>query len=126
MKDLLIGDYDTYTNDLLIDPTTLDLKWATDVSYIVQKLKIRLQWFNEEWYLDTRLGIDWFGDVLIANPRIVFIDGKIKDVIKGTPGVLSLLSYTSTFDRAARTFSVTFEVKADTGAVIGPLTVSIP
>jgi hypothetical protein len=126
MKDLLLGDYGVYSHDLLIDPATLDLKWATDVDYIVQKITIRLLLFRQEWYLDQTLGLPWLTDILTKNPNMAYVDALIKTAIAGTPGVQGMISYSSELDGSTRTMSVTFEAKLDTGEVTGPVTVTVP
>lgn len=126
MKDLKLGDYDTYTNDLLIDPTTLDLIWATGVDYIVQKIKVRLLLIRAEWYLDQTLGLPWFTDILTKNPNMAYVDALIKTQIATTPGVVGLISYSSELDAATRVMSVTFEARIDTGEVAGPVTITVP
>ena len=124
-KDLKIGNYDVYTNDLLIDPDTLDLIWAEDVDYIVQKILIRLQWFDREWYLDTSKGLPWFTDILVKNPNMPLIDSLIKAKIVGTPGVRGLIAYESSYNNATRALTIDFQVQADTGALSSNVSLTI-
>lgn len=116
-KDLKLGTHTNglYTHDLVINEDTLDLEFVSGIDYIVQALKIRLLLFSEEWYLDTSKGLPWFTDILIKNPRMEVVDALIKQKIVSTPGVVGLLSYSSTYTNATRSLAITFTVEADEG-----------
>lgn len=107
MKDIAI-DLNT-THDL--DIVNNDLYLVTDLEYLLQKISIRLQFFFGEWFLDTSLGVPFYSVMSSKKPDIPELDAMIKRTILATDGVLELLSYSSSFDNSARTFSVETQIK---------------
>jgi len=76
---------------------------------VAQAVSTRLQLQFGEWFLDVTDGTDWKTKVLgkyTANVR----DETLRIRILGTPGVTSIISYSSTFDHETRTFSVITEI----------------
>lgn len=80
-------------HDLLIVNNDLDLVY--DIDNLIQKLKIRLQVFWKEWFLDTSIGIDFFNVIFVKNPNLNLIDNVIKMTIMETEGIKSILEYQS-------------------------------
>lgn len=70
-----------------------------------QAVQTRLALFTGEWFLDTTDGTPWRTDVLGKYTQNHY-DIVIKERIIDTPGVKSLDSYASTFDRDARALRV--------------------
>jgi len=114
---LLINDLrlDTVTHDLKIENFDLSIVSGTDV--ISQRLKIRLEFFRGEWFLDTTVGVPFYEDILVKNPDIPNIETILKAEILDTPGVVELLAFESSFDAQARKLTVTFTVSTDYGTV---------
>lgn len=50
------------TNDAQIKGGKLAL--ASGTSEVVQRVKMRLNWLAEEWFLDTSKGLPWFQSIL--------------------------------------------------------------
>lgn len=119
-KDILL---DTGTHDLQI--TGYDLSLVEGLDYIVQKLKIRLLFFAQEWFLDTREGVPYYDSVLVKNPNVPNIDTILKTVVLETLGVIELTSYQSTYDNALRKLTVVFQCRTDFGET-GVLSETIP
>lgn len=116
--------------DLALDPDTHDLYIAgNDINLVKnadeleQNLKIRLQFFLNEWFLNILVGVPFYADILVKNPNISNIDSILKGKILDTPGVNEILEYDSTFDNTARTYSVTFKIRTQYGE--SDLTVSL-
>lgn len=74
---------------------------------VAQAVKTRLALWRGEWFVDTRDGTPWATDILGKRLRGRSPDSAIKQRILGTEGVLSIESYSSTFDGESRRFSVT-------------------
>jgi len=104
---------DKDTHDLLVVGGNLQLVDAAD--QLEQNLKIRLQFFNAEWFLNTTNGLPFYSDILVKNPNIPNIDSIIKAEILDTDGVLELLEYISAFDNSAREYSIDFTVRTEFG-----------
>jgi hypothetical protein len=110
--------------DLLLDTTTHDLYYANydlatveGIDYVRQKLKIRLQFFYGEWFLDNTEGVKLFDNVFVKNPNLRLVASLFKTVILETRGVLSLIEYTQVFDKALRKLTITFRVNTRYGVL---------
>ena len=111
-KDILLN---STTHDL--DITNYDFALSEQDVFIRQSVKIRLQFFRGEWFLNTITGLPFFEDILVKNPNINHIDNIIKAEIIDTAGVDKLLEYESEFDSSLRELSVSFKVDTDYGEI---------
>ena len=98
-----------------IDLSRLDMFLVTGVDAIVQRLRIALQTFRGEWYLNTTVGLPYFKDIFVKRPNTGAISAAFKTVILGTPGVVSLDVFTLSFDAALRKLTLDFTVTVTTG-----------
>jgi hypothetical protein len=87
-----------------------DLVLIDGKEQIRQRLKIRLQFFSGEWYLDTMLGVRFYQDVLIKNPQLTKLQSLFKATIMGTVGVTRLVAFDLTVDNQNRSMALTFTV----------------
>jgi hypothetical protein len=87
------------------------------VAQVRQRLATRFKFFQGEWFLDTREGIPYYRDVLVAQPDLPLIRSMFRRAILDTPGVLSLPRLTLSFDRPTRTLSVAFQAVVNGGVV---------
>ncbi len=108
------GDFDVSTGTLVI------LKGSDS---IVQAVKIALQCFKGEWFLDPDSGVPFFQDVLVKNPDPSVLQTVFRDAILEVPGVLALNALELAQDRGARTLTVTFRVSTDVGELDGSVSV---
>lgn len=101
MKDLKL---DTTTNDLIVNGALV-----VDKDHVRQALKIRLQFFLGEWFLDLTAGVPYYQTIFKKQPRgTAGVDAALKSCILGTPGVNQLTFFSSNFDRGARMYSAEF------------------
>lgn len=100
------GDLDLSTNDLIIH---------TGLDAIAQDCKVRLKFFQGEWFLDSRLGVPWFTEIIGQKPRIVAIKGILRKAILTTPGVLTVLDLEIDFEGSTRTLSYSFRANTVEG-----------
>ncbi|NIQ91014.1 MAG: hypothetical protein GWM98_04690 [Nitrospinaceae bacterium] len=77
---------------------------------IAQDLDIRLQFFQGEWFLDLRLGVPWYQDILGEKPRFNILKGIFRQVILGTNGVEGITDFRMTWDGVTRTIGLSFSV----------------
>lgn len=101
--------------DEALDPTTHDMAYSgydgstvSSAAQVRQNLKIRLLLIRGEWFLDSRIGLPYFEEILVKNPDFSAIDVTIKATILETPEVEEILSYSSSFDRTSRKLSISF------------------
>lgn len=110
MSDILL----TANGDLDISGKRLNL--ATGEAAIEQQLRIRLRFFLEEFFLDTRQGIPFYRDILVKNPNLRLVRSLFKEAIETTPGIISLDELDLSIATAQRTLTVSFIATMDTGA----------
>lgn len=110
--------------DLALNPLTHDLEirdqdilFVEKTDYIVQKLKIKLQFFLGEWFLDTSIGIPFFEEILIKNPNLPDIENLLKAAIIEVDGVNEILEFESNFSKSTRSLDTTFKVNTDYGII---------
>lgn len=103
-----------------ISPTYGDLVYGDYIDHIVegidglvQRLKIRLQVFLEEWFLDKTRGIPYFQQILEKGISYDEISNSIKLVISKTPDVEKITSFIiESDDIESRKITISFSVKS--------------
>jgi hypothetical protein len=105
MSDLQLDD----NGDILVTNDALTL--VDGDAAIRQHLTIRLRFFLGEWFLDSRLGVPYFGSVLVKNPNLVLVRGIMRQAILSTPGVASLERFDFTYTNATRKMELDFTVR---------------
>lgn len=77
--------------ELYLDPATWDVavpvRFVTGPDAVLQRVKVRFRFFLGEWFLDQKLGIPYYRDILIKNPDILLISSIFQRVLLTTPGV---------------------------------------
>lgn len=104
---------DTASGDLV---TPLTIIRGSDA--IMQRIRIRFKWFLGEWFLDQRQGVPYFTEVLIKNPDPILISTIFRQVLKTTPGVKRVLSFSASLDRATRVLTVVWSALLDDNTTI--------
>lgn len=103
------GDLLIVNGDLVITPTTLDA--------IQQHILQRLRMYLGEWFLDNTIGLPFYQQILVKNPNQGNIDALFRNQILGTPGVISLNSYSFEPDFVTRVLRLTFSAQTTSGPV---------
>lgn len=106
---------DTATGDLALEAGQVVI--IEGVQAVAQAVRMRLQFILGEWYLNQELGIDYFGEVLVAQPNMGRIRELFRREILATRGVARIISLGLSFDRTARHLTITTEILADDGLV---------
>lgn len=112
--------------DILLDPVTHDVVFINGASpvaqsqqdIVAQRLKITLQTFLGEWFLDIDTGIPYFQQILNKIRSKSTVDTIFQQAILNDPGVVELLSYQSVLEAANRGFHLAFVVRAANGEEI--------
>lgn len=107
MSDLKLDSF----GDLDLGSGGFEIVDGTDA--IIQHLRIRLQFVKGEWFLDTRLGIPYFEDILTKAPNLIAVRGIFSRAIADTPGVLELGDITLDFAPTTRRLTVNFSALLD-------------
>lgn len=125
---------DWETDNDPISPTFGDLVYGDFVDHIVeginglvQRLKIRLQVFLEEWFLDNTRGVPYFQQILEKGTSYDEISNAIKLIISKTPGVKKINSFIiESDDIESRKIAISFSVTSVFGdAQINNLSLTI-
>lgn len=89
-------------NDIGLDAAG-NLAMVYDAEAVGQHARQRLMFYKGEYFLDTNVGVDWFGNVLGAQPRAISIaEAMAKKVILDTPGITGIDEFQIEFDRLSR------------------------
>ena len=91
-----------------------DIVLISGAEAIVQAIRIRLQFFKGEWFIDLNAGIPWFQDVLVKNPDVNLLYSIFRKALLETPGVLAVNALSLSLDRGTRTLTVSYRVSTDT------------
>lgn len=70
-----------------------DLELTLGIEAKAQHLTQRLRTFLGEWFLDLRIGVAYFQQIMIKNPNPAIVDSIFKKEILNTPGILELTSF---------------------------------
>lgn len=85
---------------------------------VTQRLRCRLRMIRGEWFLDEGRGVPFRELLWVKGTSLSRIASAIKREILTVSGVLELLSYDQIFDSAARSLTVTFQVRATDGQIV--------
>jgi hypothetical protein len=119
---------------LKLDPSTHDLfvsnfQFAmnkTKTEDLAQRLKIKLLWFLNDWFLDESYGIPYFEKIFVKGTSKDTVDDTFKLAIASEDGVDVLMEYNSVADRSTRQFTVEAKVKTTEGEILNiPLSISV-
>lgn len=108
----------TSTHDLELDSSGNIQLTSNAVESLGQRLKIKLLFFRNTYFLDLDFGIPYYEQVFIKGTSKKLLDALFKQAIFNTPEVGSILSYRSEFDRANRRYSPVFTVISRDGQSI--------
>jgi hypothetical protein len=106
------GDYTIGVPFLVNSPNT-----------VAQAILTRLKLFQGEWFIDTTDGTPWLQSILGKQFRSD-PNSFIRQRILGTPGVTSIVSYSSSI--SGRSITVSGTVNSQFGAAIFSATLTLP
>lgn len=110
--------YATYALDLVSGDLAFPIRVLRGPEAVVQKIRCRFLMYSGEWFLDQRLGVPYYRDILIKNADPLVISSVFKAVLLSVPGVKSVDSFTAILDKATRVLSVDFNATLYDGSVI--------
>ena len=106
------------TGDVLLSTTatiTTPVFTTTTSENLAQRLKIRLQTFKGEWFLDGTIGIDYFNQIAGKNRSKAAVDAIIQAEILKEQEVLQITAYSSVVDKTTRKITIQFTVRTIDG-----------
>jgi hypothetical protein len=114
MKSFLLTD----DNDLSISDTTLNLTFTEQNSYILQKIKNRLLFIRNEWFLDRSLGLPYFDVILEKGVDFNFIVLLFRQEILNINGITDIIEFNVELT-GDRSFNIEFKVLYNSEEVEG-------
>jgi hypothetical protein len=105
MKSFLLDD----SNDLLVRDDTLNLTFTDENSYILQKIKNRLLFVKNEWFLNRSLGLPYFTVILEKGVDFNFIVLLFRQEILNINGITDILEFNVDVS-ADRNFNIAFKI----------------
>jgi hypothetical protein len=85
---------------------------------IAQHTAIRLQFFQNEWFLDARIGMPYYESILVKNPDLSTISAIFQDAILNTPGISTIDNFDINFNSSERLLSVSFQATTDEDEIL--------
>lgn len=102
--------------DLLLVNRTTSVRTGAD--YATQRVTVSLDVFLGEWFLDKRIGIAYFRDLLVHSPNSDTVRTTFREAIMNTPGIVAVPILNVTLDTTNRIAYVDFAATYDTGVTI--------
>ena len=109
--------------DILLDVDTHDLVFIngetpvtpTIRTSVAQRLKIMLQTFLGEWFMDIDSGVPYFESIFGKVLNKSAVDLILQSKILEDPGVIEIVSFDSSVDNQRRIYSMSFRVRTSEG-----------
>ena len=92
-----------------------DLLLIDNAERIGQQIKITLQFWFQEWFLDTTQGIPYLEYICIKNPNLQHIRQIFREAIQSVPDVDSVTELTLNVNAKERILSVTYTANTSAG-----------
>lgn len=100
-----------------IFPVNGDFATVIGTQQILQNVLQTLGVYLGEWFLDNTIGVGYYQTVLVKNPNQAAINALFINALLGVAGVLSILAFSSTIDKQARSLTVSFRLLTTSGTV---------
>lgn len=108
--------------DILVDPDSGDVVYDNSQPSVTQDqrqdiaqlLRIKLQTYLGEWFLNTTVGVPYYERIMRKGVRKQDIDVLFQTLIREEPEVLEITEFSSTLS-SDRVYSLTFRVRVAEG-----------
>lgn len=112
----MIGRELDSNNDIVIRDGQLAV--VSGKKEIVQHVRVRLNFFLGEWFLDKKAGTPYYEQILKKPANLPRIETIIKNRILKTPGVDKLISFKMQYEGGnSRKLTITFSAKTVEGGM---------
>ena len=103
--------------DILLDPDgDLCISPAGDIKLedsVVQKIRIRLLWFEGEWRWDVEEGMSYFDQLLVKNPDTDYFESLVRQRIFEGTEVTEVKEVSVAYDRRTREAVIRYTALTD-------------
>lgn len=93
---------------------------------VPQGIKIRLQMFRGECYLNEDAGVPYFDNILIKNPDPLLVRALLTEAISATPDVTAVLAADLELDGETREASISYTVDTEYSTVSVSEQIEVP
>lgn len=90
-------------------------EWISGIDGVAQLVRIAIQLFKEEWFLNLDAGMPWMQEILGQKYDEALLRQRLLEQILKTPGVVEVLLLEVSFDASTRTLSVRHELRTEFG-----------
>lgn len=94
-----------------------DIELVTGQDAIAQDIRSAIHTIRGEYFLDSSVGINYFGEILIKNYDPIIIENAFKNAILSRPGVLQITNFIFDVNKTNRTATLNFSVKTIEGEI---------
>lgn len=116
------GPVDLPYVELALDPATGDIafppRWLRGGEAVAQRVRVRFKFFAGEWFLDRRLGVPYYRDILIKNPDRLVVSAVFRKVLTLTLGVQKVNAFSAVLETLTRTLTADFDASLSDGTKI--------
>lgn len=98
--------------------TGQDLTLTSEEDEVIQELNVRLQFFQEEWFLDITAGLPYLQTIFQKGTSLKTITSLFINEINEIEEVDEILEFDLDFDNNKRVLTVTFKVQTVDDGII--------
>ena len=84
---------------------------------ISQQIKISLQFWLGEWFLNDTLGVPYLERICVKNPNLQHIRQIFRNVIQNVSGIIAVNALDLTVDASKRVLTVTYTATTTDGVI---------
>jgi hypothetical protein len=80
----------------------------SEAAATLQRIQIKFNFFQGEWFLDRRQGTPWYQRILIKGSNERVNRSIFRQIVEGDPGIASVVSLRYSLNRTTRALTVSF------------------
>ena len=84
---------------------------------ISQQIKISLQFWLGEWFLNSTLGVPYLERICVKNPNLQHIRQIFRNVIQNVSGIIAVNALDLTVDASKRVLTVSYKATTTDGVI---------
>jgi hypothetical protein len=95
--------------------------WRQGIDEVADRVRAALQIFRTTWWYNQQTGIRYL-DVILEKPSsagLALLQAEVRRTISETPGILSVLSVSVTYEPSTREAVVTWQAQSQFGVLAG-------
>lgn len=101
-----------------IDFSSGDLVITSGINEVRQNIQIRLKFFKGEWFLNSQIGIPYYGTILTKNPNLSSVRSILREAIEDIPKVKEVTLLETEITTGSRELKVRIEVLTDLDEIL--------